>query len=78
MFYMLEMWLITAVSQSVSSTKIDPLRFTGSAYGGFAFATYLRCTNRNDKTAQNNVQYSIGAGYQNSPEFKNLAQAITR
>jgi hypothetical protein len=24
-------------------------------------------------TAQNNVQYSIGAGYQNSPEFKNLA-----
>jgi hypothetical protein len=25
MFYMLEMWLITAVSQSVSSTKIDPL-----------------------------------------------------
>jgi hypothetical protein len=76
---MLEMWLITAVSQSVSSTKIDPLPALPVVPTVDLLATYLRCTNRNDKiTAQNNVQYSIGAGYQNSPEFKNLAQAITR
>jgi hypothetical protein len=60
---MLEMWLITAVCRKVFQVLKSASCFTGSAYGGFAFATYLRCTNRNDKiTAQNNVQYSIGPG----------------
>jgi hypothetical protein len=70
MFYMLEMWLITAVS-CISSTKIDPLPVP--VVPTVDLLLQPTCgANRND-TAQNNVQYSIGAGYQNSPEFKNLA-----
>jgi hypothetical protein len=51
------------VSQSVSSTKIDPLPVTGSAYGGFALQPTCGVQTGTIRiTAQNNVQYSIGAG----------------
>jgi hypothetical protein len=70
----------SCVSQSVSSTKIDPLPAL-PVVPTVDLLLQPTCgvqTGTIRITAQNNVQYSIGAGYQNSPEFKNLAQAITR
>jgi hypothetical protein len=65
----------SCVSQSVSSTKIDPLPAL-PVVPTVDLLLQPTCgvqTGTIRITAQNNVQYSIGAGYQNSPEFKNLA-----
>jgi hypothetical protein len=62
MFYMLEMWLITAVCQSVSSTKIDPLPAL-PVVPTVDLLLQPTCgvqTGTIRITAQNNVQYSIG------------------
>jgi hypothetical protein len=63
MFYMLEMWLITAVCRKVFQVLNDLPCFTGSAYGGFALQPTCGVQTGTIRiTAQNNVQYSIGAG----------------
>jgi hypothetical protein len=73
MFYMLEMWLITAVCRKVFQV-LKLIRFPPVVPTVDLLCNLLGVQTGTIRiTAQNNVQYSIGAGYQNSPEFKNLA-----
>ncbi|EIA10367.1 hypothetical protein HJ01_00462 [Flavobacterium frigoris PS1] len=65
----------SCVTQSVSSTKIDPLPAL-PIVPTVALLVNPTCAVQTGTiriTAQNNVQYSLGAGYQDNPEFSNLS-----
>jgi gliding motility-associated-like protein len=65
----------SCVTQSLSSAKIDPLPALPAVpmLASLVQPTCAVQTGTIRITAQNNVQYSIGAGYQDSSEFKNLS-----
>jgi hypothetical protein len=68
---MLEMWLITAVS--CSSTKIDPLPALPVVPTVDLLQPTCGVQTGTIRITLKITFSSIGAGYQNSPEFKNLA-----